>query len=156
MEKLLSTPVSDWLMFYGPTLAQVLGVFLVSWFILRFLKRYCGPFFWVCRIAIWGFAVILVLSNLGYNVTSLVAGLGIGGVALALAAQETLSNAFGYLSIVIDKPFKVGHEITVDKYTGKVLSMGLRSTRIETKDKVVVYIPNKTMAALPIENLSQK
>ncbi len=140
----------------GLTVAQVVGVFVVAWFILRFLKRYCGPFFWVCRIAVWGFAVILVLSNLGYDVTSLVAGLGIGGVALALAAQETLSNAFGYLSIIIDKPFKVGHEITVDKYTGKVLSMGLRSTRIQTKDKVVVYIPNKTMAALPIENLSQQ
>ena len=141
---------------YWPEAVHIVLVIFLALVLLRVLRRVSAPFFWLTRALVWSVAIVLILSNLGYDVSSLIAGLGIGGVAMALAAQETLSNVFGYISIVMDKPFKIGDTITVDKYSGTVKSMRLRSTRLEQKDGVVVFIPNKIMAALPIENLSNK
>ena len=155
MENLFATWEANG-MVYLPQLLQVLFVLFLAFLVLRVLKRRCAPFFWLARIAVWSIALLFILSNLGYNVSSLIAGLGIGGIAIALAAQETLSNAFGYLSILMDKPFKIGDEISVDKFSGTVKSMGLRSTRLQKKNGVIVYIPNKTMASMPIENCSKK
>ncbi len=144
---------------------ETLGILLVvltSMVILMIVKRWLhklgksgGLFYTVVKIFVWSLALLVVLSNLGYDISSLIAGLGITGIALALAAQETLSNAFGSLSILIDKPFKVGDPIRVDKYEGHVLSIGLRSTILETKEKTKVSIPNKIVASSPIENLKK-
>jgi len=96
-------------------------------------------------------AVATVLSELGYPVTSLVAGLGIGGIALALAAQKTVENLFGSLSIGVDQPFRVGDFVKVEDVTGTVEVVGLRSTRIRTLDRTLVTIPNGKLADMRIE-----
>lgn len=131
-------------------LAQLLLSLLKRW--LKKLGRSTGILFTVCKFLVWSLVLLVVMSNLGYDISSLIAGLGITGIALALAAQETLSNAFGSLSILADKPFKVGDDIRVSEYEGKVLSIGLRSTRIQTK-KGTVTIPNKLVASVPVETL---
>ncbi len=101
-------------------------------------------------------AVILVVQNLGYSVSSLLAGLGIGGLAVALAAQETLGNFFGSVSLVADRPFKVGDWIQVgSKVDGDVEEIGLRSTKVRTWSKSLMSIPNKVLANEIIENWSK-
>jgi len=101
-------------------------------------------------------AVILVVQNLGYSVGSLLAGMGIGGLALALAAQESLANFFGSVSIVADRPFKVGDWIQVgSRVDGDVEEIGLRSTKVRTWAKSQLTIPNKVLANEIIENWSR-
>ncbi|EDY84329.1 transporter, MscS family [Verrucomicrobiia bacterium DG1235] len=101
-------------------------------------------------------AVVLVVQNLGYSVGSLLAGMGIGGLALALAAQESLANFFGSVSIVADRPFKVGDWIQVgDRVDGDVEEIGLRSTKVRTWAKSQLTIPNKVLANEIIENWSR-
>lgn len=86
----------------------------------------------VGRIVLWSVIMLLALDNLGINVTTLIAGLGIGGVAVALAVQNILGDLFASLSIVIDKPFVVGDFIIVDDYMGSVEHVGLKTTRIRS------------------------
>lgn len=88
------------------------------------------------------------------NISALVAGLGIGGIAVALAAQDTLANILGYLIIVLDKPFLVGHRIKMIKYDGNIERVGLRSTHLRTLEGNMVIIPNKTIANSDIENVT--
>lgn len=108
------------------------------------------------RVFMMVIAVVLVVQNLGYSVGSLLAGMGIGGLALALAAQESLSNFFGSISIVADRPFKVGDWIQVgDRVDGDVEEIGLRSTKVRTWSKSQLTIPNKVMANEIIENWSR-
>ncbi len=108
------------------------------------------------RIFLIVVAVVLVVQNLGYSVGSLLAGMGIGGLALALAAQESLSNFFGSVSLVADRPFKVGDWIQVgDRIDGDVEEIGLRSTRVRTWAKSQLTIPNKLLAGEIIENWSR-
>lgn len=101
-------------------------------------------------------AGVMVLSSLGYPVTSLLAGLGIGGLALALAAQKTAENVFGSVSIGIDQPFRVGELVQVDGILGTVELLGLRSTRIRTLDRTLVTIPNGRLADMKVENLAAR
>ena len=108
----------------------------------------------VVKIAAIAIAAIAVLSEFGYPVTSLVAGLGIGGVAIALAAQKTVENLFGSLSIGVDQPFRVGDYITVDTVSGTVESIGLRSTRIRTLDRTLVTLPNGKLADMRVESFA--
>jgi MscS family membrane protein len=108
----------------------------------------------VVKITAIAIAAIAVLSELGYPVTSLVAGLGIGGVAIALAAQKTVENLFGSLSIGVDQPFRVGDYITVDTVSGTVESIGLRSTRIRTLDRTLVTLPNGKLADMRVESFA--
>ena len=110
----------------------------------------------VAKIAAIAIAAIAVLSELGYPVTSLVAGLGIGGIALALAAQKTVENLFGSLSIGIDQPFRVGDYINVDTISGTVESIGLRSTRIRTLDRTLVTLPNGKLADMRVESFAER
>ena len=99
-------------------------------------------------------AFILVAQNLGYSVSGLLAGLGIGGLALAMAAKDTLANLFGSLMILIDRPFHVGDWITFPGGDGVVEEVGLRSTRVRTFAKTVVSIPNQALANATVENHS--
>ncbi len=108
------------------------------------------------RIFLIVIAVILVAQNLGYSVGSLLAGLGIGGLAVALAAQESLGNFFGSISIVADRPFKVGDWIQVgERVDGDVEEIGLRSTKVRSWSKTVLTIPNKVLANEIIQNWSR-
>ncbi|MDK2974898.1 MAG: MscS family rane protein [Methanofollis sp.] len=104
------------------------------------------------KYIIWFVAFLLVLSTLEIDITPLLAGAGIAGVAVALAAQDILSNFFGGALIVMDKPFKMNDRIKIDEYVGDVVSVGPRSTRLQTLDYQLVTIPNSKIANSVIIN----
>jgi MscS family membrane protein len=110
----------------------------------------------VGRVAVATVALVAVLADLGYPVASLLAGLGIGGLALALAGQKTVENLFGAFSIGLDQPFSVGDTITVDGTTGTVEAIGLRSTRIRTPDRTMITIPNGRLAEMKVESFAAR
>ncbi|HVY28900.1 MAG TPA: mechanosensitive ion channel family protein [Polyangiaceae bacterium] len=99
-------------------------------------------------------ALVLLLSALGYPVTSLIAGLGIGGLAVALASQKTVENLFGAFSLGIDQPFREGDFVRIEDLTGTVERLGLRSTRIRTPDRTLVSIPNGKLAEMRLETFA--
>lgn len=113
---------------------------------------------WIKKTLITVFVIIgvlILLQSLGYNVKAFLAGLGIGGLAVALAAQDTLANLFGSVVIAIDQPFKIGEFVQVGANAGAVEDIGLRSTRLRKTDKSLLVIPNKTVAGEVITNLSR-
>jgi len=100
-------------------------------------------------------AVFLILSIWNINITPLLASAGIAGVAVALAAKETLANFFGGISILLDQPFKVGDFVVLDSgERGEIVEVGMRSTRILTRDDVEVSIPNSVITSTKIVNES--
>ena len=101
-------------------------------------------------------AVVWVIQNLGYSVTSLIASLGIGGLALALAAQDTVSNFFGSVVVFTDRPFQVGDWVELGGIEGTVEEVGFRTTRIRQFDKALVVLPNSTFTTTPIRNYSER
>ena len=110
----------------------------------------------IIKVAIAIIAIIIILQNAGMNVSSLIASLGIGGVAIALAAKETLGNLFGSLSIIIDKPFTVGDWICCGEHEGTVEDIGFRSTKIKTFYDSVITLPNSMVADSVIDNLGRR
>lgn len=100
-------------------------------------------------------AVVIIIEEWGYNVNGLIAGLGVGGLAVALAAQDTLSNLFGFSMIVGDRPFVEGEYIDSDVAKGTVEQVGLRSTRIRQTDQALVTVPNNKLANTSIINWSR-
>jgi small-conductance mechanosensitive channel len=109
----------------------------------------------VIRYVIWFAAVMAILKVFNIDITPLLAGAGIAGIALALAAQDFISNFFGGAIITVDKPFKVGDRIKVEDYYGDVVSVGTRSTRIRTLDYQIVTIPNNKLTSNVIINYSE-
>lgn len=107
------------------------------------------------RYIIWFAGIMLILANLEINITPFLAGAGIAGLALALAAQDLISNFFGGAIITVDKPFKIGDRIKVDVYIGEVVSVGARSTRIKTLDGQIVTIPNNKITSNIIVNYAE-
>ncbi|MFA5266654.1 MAG: mechanosensitive ion channel domain-containing protein [Methanoregula sp.] len=99
------------------------------------------------RYLIWFFAFLIILTNFAFDITPLLAGAGIGALALALAAQEILSNVLGGIIIAIDKPFRIGDRVKVDTFFGDVMSIGFRSTRIRTMDNQIITVPNSTITS---------
>jgi MscS family membrane protein len=108
------------------------------------------------KVFIIAVAALVTLDNLGINITAAIASLSIGGLAVGLAAQDTLSNLFGAIAIFLDKPFKIGDRIQVDNVDGPVESIGLRSTRVRNLDGHLVTIPNKTMGNATIINIAAR
>lgn len=96
--------------------------------------------------------VILILQNNGYNVASLIAGLGIGGLAVALAARDTLANFFGSITIFMDRPFRIGDWVKIGSAEGIVEEVGFRSTRIRTFYNSLVSVPNSNVSTASIDN----
>jgi MscS family membrane protein len=107
------------------------------------------------KLTIGAIGFVWVVQLLGYSVSSLIAGLGIGGLAVALALQDTLANLFGSIVIFLDRPFAVGDWIKLGDVEGTVESIGFRSTRIRTWPATLVSIPNKTVASATIDNWSK-
>ena len=106
------------------------------------------------KVIIVIFALVIILGNVfNVNITALVAGLGVGGVAIALASKESLENLLGSFTIFFDKPFAVGDIITLGGVTGVVEKVGFRSTRIRTYDKSIVTVPNKNIINTELDNL---
>jgi small-conductance mechanosensitive channel len=104
------------------------------------------------RIGIWSILLLVVLDNSGVNITTLVAGLGIGGVAVALATQNILGDLFSSLSIVLDKPFEVGDAIVVDEYSGAVEHIGLKTTRVRATSGEQLIFSNSNLLGSRIRN----
>ena len=112
------------------------------------IKRTVASFFVV-------FSILVVLESLGFEVKTFLTGLGIGGLAFALAAQDTIANMFGSFVVVMDQPFYVGDYIRILGHEGTVEEIGLRSTRLRTAQRTQVVIPNKTVAAEVINNFTK-
>jgi len=118
-------------------------------------SSFIKPFGTVAKVAAWIVGGVLILSNLGYDVTSLVAGLGIGGIAIALALQNVLSDIFSSLSIYFDKPFKPGDYIRIDDQEGTVQSIGIKTTRLTSVQGEELVIPNNTLVSSNIQNFGK-
>lgn len=108
------------------------------------------------KIIIWVIGIVAALNNAGYNVGALLAGLGIGGLALAMAAKDMVSNFFGGVTVLTDKPFKIGDRIKISGYEGNITEIGLRSTRLKTLENRIVTIPNMKFTDQLVENVSQE
>jgi MscS family membrane protein len=108
------------------------------------------------KVAVVMFGAILAFIELGYPMASVLAGLGIGGIALALAAQKTVENLFGSVSLAADEAIRLGDSVRIDNIQGTVESIGLRSTRLRTPERTLVTIPNGLLAGLRIESLTAR
>ena len=116
--------------------------------IVQFLAR-------VAETTVFITAIVVILQQWGVNLTALLAGLGLGGLAVALAAQETLSNLVGYFSIILDRPFDVGDFIISGDFEGVVEEIGFRATRIRRPDRAMIHVPNSILASQVVTNWSQ-
>lgn len=112
---------------------------------VRFLKL---------NIVFW--TLLLVFQKLGYSITGIITGLGIGGLAVALAAQKTLENMLGSLMLSLDQPFRIGDYVRIGDVTGHIENIGLRSTRIRTLDRTVITLPNAKLADMQIETYAAR
>ncbi len=108
----------------------------------------------VAGTVIWLLAFVMVLNILGYNINAILAGLGLGGAAIALASKDTLANFFGSITVFVDKPFKINDRIKISGFDGFITEMGLRTSRLKTLDNNTVIIPNSIFASTPIVNIS--
>ena len=108
----------------------------------------------VLKLSFFLIAVLGVLSVWGYNTTAILAGVGVGGIAIALAAQKTIEDLFGGISVISDRPVLVGDVCRFGDRTGTVMHIGLRSTRIRTPDRTVISVPNGQFATMTLENIS--
>jgi MscS family membrane protein len=108
------------------------------------------------KVLVLAIATVAILSLLGYPVASLVAGLGLGGLALALAAQKTVENLFGAFSIGVDQPFREGDFVKIEEFVGTVEAIGLRSTRFRTLDRSLITIPNGRLADMRLESFTAR
>jgi MscS family membrane protein len=107
------------------------------------------------KLVIIAMGIVIILQEWGYDVSGLIAGFGLGGLAFSLAAQDTVSNLFGFMAIVSDNPFDVGEYVITPDSQGIVEHVGLRTTRIRTLDQALIYVPNSTMANSAITNWSR-
>ena len=146
---------------------------VITYFILRFLSsvillllesrirrqkhgeekiKQLGGLMLVINIIVWIIGLVFLFENLGYNVTTIVAGLGIGGIAIALAAQNILGDLFNYFVIYFDRPFEVGDFIVVDDKSGTVEYQGIKTTRIRALSGEQIIIGNSNLAGARIHN----
>jgi small-conductance mechanosensitive channel len=110
---------------------------------------------YILKVALWSLLLLLGLENLGINITALVTGLGIGGVAIALSLQHVLTDLFAALSIVMDKPFIIGDFITVDSFMGNVEHIGLKTTRLRSISGEQLIFSNSDLLSSRIRNLKR-
>ncbi|MEC8617371.1 MAG: mechanosensitive ion channel family protein [Bacteroidota bacterium] len=108
------------------------------------------------RSIIWVLGIIIGLDNIGFDITAMIAGLGIGGLALALAAQDSVKNIFAGIMIFLDKPFRIKDRIQVDGFDGTVEEVGLRSTRLRTLEGRIVTIPNSRFTDNSVTNVTSQ
>lgn len=153
-------PNLEWLVDskYFDAISILLGAWIVSTFLHNVIHTYGSRFtsktetdiddrmvslaMIITKYLIWFIAFMLILSVLEYDITPLLAAAGIVGIAIALAAQDILSNFLGGAMIAVDRPFRVGDRIKIEQYYGDVISVGPRSTRLKTLDNQIVTIPN--------------
>lgn len=154
---------------------KLLGVVFVGWLLSRWVeivarflqmsavvghnemaRSFIPIFSRITKVGVWCLAFVIALDSVGVHVMGLVAGLGIGGMAVAFAAKDSIENVFGSLAIAADTPFKIGHFVKIGGITGTVESVGLRSTRLRTLDRTLVTVPNGRVISEVVENYSQR
>jgi MscS family membrane protein len=108
------------------------------------------------KVALASIGAVAVTAQLGYPIASLIAGLGIGGLAVALAGQKTVENLFGAFSLGVDQPVREGDFVRVEDFVGTVETIGLRSTRIRTLDRTLITIPNGRLAEMRLESFTAR
>ena len=118
----------------------------------RAVESSLGVLIFIARAAVWIMVVLLALENLGVNITTLVAGLGVGGVAVALAVQNILGDLFASLSITFDQPFYVGDFVTVDSFQGTVEHIGIKSTRLRSISGEQIVLSNADLLKSRLRN----
>jgi len=159
---------------FANALARGLSVLLIVWFALRLLNGIAD--YWMAkaektdtklddqlipiarssgRVFLILFGAVLFLQNIGYSVGSLLAGIGIGGAAIAFASKDVLSNLFGSIVIFFDRPFHIGDWIVVGGVEGTVETVGLRTTKVRTFANSLVTVPNQLFTTTPINNWSR-
>lgn len=136
---------------------------LFDWWMQRLIKTgqkettvLLQPVRKILKILIAIFAALMWLDNIGFDVNTLLAGLGVGGIAVALAAQDTLKNFLGSIMILLDKPYQIGQRIVVKGHDGVVEDIGLRSTKLRLLTGHQTAIPNEEMARTDIENIGRR
>lgn len=107
-------------------------------------------------VLVWLIGIVMALSNIGVNISALLGTLGIGGIAFALAAQDTVKNIFGAFTILTDKPFSIGDTIRIDSFEGTVVDVGVRSTRVKNYDNRIITFPNYKITDASIINISSE
>jgi small-conductance mechanosensitive channel len=117
--------------------------------------RQIGGIMVVLKIIVWSVGLLLLFSNLGYNVTTILTGLGIGGIAIALAAQNILGDLFNYFVIFFDRPFEVGDFIVVDDKKGTVENIGIKTTRLRSISGEQLIIANSNLTSSRIHNFKR-
>jgi MscS family membrane protein len=145
---------------------QILIVINITWFVAKFssllISEYGGrinsrllPLIKrTVLIIIWTIGVVTALNNVGISITSIIGVLGVGGMSIALAAQDTIKNIFGGITIYTDAPFRLGDVIRFDEYEGTVQDIGIRSTRIITYEQRIVSVPNYKLMDASVINIS--
>lgn len=168
-------PISALGRFYVDRVVNLVTIIAIAWLVSRLMDVFVARFQQalvtrhsslsrsvlplVSRMAkglILVFAVTFTLSSWGFNMTAALAGVGIGGIAIALAAQKTIENLFGGFAIITDGPVSVGDFCKFGDRTGTVEDIGLRSTRVRTADRTVVTIPNGEFSSSVLENFSRR
>lgn len=139
---------------------RIIAHYLNSWMEVRCEKdpsqqALLGLINYFARVLFWLLLVLIALNNLGVDITALVAGVGIGGIAIALAVQSILGDALGSLTIALDKPFAVGETIQVDDLIGTIEHVGLKTTRIRALTGEQVILANSDLLKLRIRNRSR-
>lgn len=167
-------PEKNHIELYLSKFVHVAVVLVISWFLFKFTDsvtehlnllwggakaqpdQKMGPIIRIAaKVVVCAFAFVMVVQNLGYSVTGLITGLGLGGLAFALAAKDTLANFFGAVVIFADKPFVTGETVKFGDTTGKVEQIGMRSTHVRTADNTLISVPNSIIANSIVENRSK-
>ena len=170
-DRLTFTPQIDQWLYKGFYFVLILGfTWLIARIVDALIKEYLEPltkktendlddqlvpiFRKSIRSVFWILGVIIALNNTGFDVGAVLAGLGIGGLALAMAAKDLVSNVFGGVTIFTDKPFKISDRIKIGGFDGTVMEIGIRTTRIRTLEGRVVSIPNSIFTGSMVENVT--
>ncbi len=152
---------------------EVAGIFLLTFLVAQFLialarfglksygdaaekgssqERALKGFMSLIRLIVWGMATVFLLDNLGFKINTVIAGLGIGGIAVALAAQNVLGDLFAYFIIMFDRPFEIGDFIIVGEYLGSIERLGVKTTRISSLGGEQIIMSNKDLTDSRVRN----
>ena len=110
----------------------------------------------ILKLSVYLIALLSVVSAWGYPISTILAGIGVGGIAIALAAQKTIENLFGGISVIGDRPVLVGDVCRFGDHIGTVINIGLRSTSLRTPDRTVINVPNGQFSSMALENISRR
>jgi len=158
-DKIIDTVLIIWLVYQVVIALQIFVEYFIK---ARFIKTddragevVSGILTALMKVVLWLLGGLFVLQNLGVNVTSLIAGLGIGGLALALAAQKILEDLFASLAIYFDEPFKPGDFVQIGKVKGTVKKVGIKTTRLESLSGEEITLPNKEITNSHVSNFKR-